>query len=61
MNFDEMQKANHFINTIRTEGKGLSKWEEDFVDSIEEQFNTKKHLSPRQMEILENIYAEKTN
>lgn len=38
----------------------LTEWEEDFVSSIRKQFERKGELSPRQFEILEQIYAEKT-
>lgn len=39
----------------------LSKWELSFIESLDEQLQRKKTLSPRQAEILEKIYADKTN
>lgn len=33
----------------------LTEWEDNFVDSCGEQYDRKKELSPRQMEILEDI------
>lgn len=50
-----------WVETIETEGINLTKWEEDFVQSIRERFDQGRfHLSERQAEILERIYAEKT-
>lgn len=53
-----------WIDAIKTDGINLSKWEEDFVDSLEEQIESRKGreepLSEKQAEILERIYAEKT-
>ena len=37
-------------------GKDLTVWEQDFVDSIYEQFQDKGDLSTRQCEILERLY-----
>ncbi len=49
-----------WLEAIKTEGRGLTKWEQDFVDSIWEQFEERGSLSDRQEEILERIYSEKT-
>lgn len=49
-----------WVEMIQTEGRGLTKWEEDFVSSIEEQLQS-HGISERQAEILERIYAEKTS
>jgi hypothetical protein len=38
------------------DAEGLTKWEEDFILSVEEQFLVKENLSNRQCEILERIY-----
>ena len=51
---------NHWIATISEEGRGLTKWEEDFMESIVEQFEVRNWISDKQEEILERIYAEKT-
>jgi hypothetical protein len=53
--------ASHFLDLIQTEAHGLSKWEEDFIDSVAEQLVKRRSLSDRQFEILERIYAEKTS
>lgn len=39
----------------------LTDWEESFVESIKDQWDRKHFLSPKQREILERIYDEKTN
>lgn len=39
----------------------LTKWEEEFTESISVQFETKKNLSERQCEILEKIYEKVTS
>lgn len=49
-----------WISQIQEEGKGLTKWEEEFILSIQEQFELRGSISDRQEEILERIYAERT-
>lgn len=49
-----------WIDKVNYESKNLSKWEEDFMESITDQFDRRGLLSDRQEEILERIYAEKT-
>jgi hypothetical protein len=49
-----------WIDKIQEEGRGLSKWEQDFVQSVSNQFCERGSISDRQEEILERIYAEKT-
>ena len=51
----------HWVDTIQEEGRRLTSWEEEFVDSIAERLANRRSLSERQMEILERIYAEKTS
>ncbi len=48
-----------WIDMVINDSKGLTKWEENFVDSIAEQFEKTRSLSDRQEEILERIYTEK--
>jgi len=38
----------------------LTEWEENFLESIKEQWEKKRALSVKQREILERIYNEKT-
>lgn len=51
----------YWIDTIVNEASDkLSDWETNFIESIDAQLRLKGSLSPRQIEILERIYAEKT-
>jgi len=60
----QYQKYRSWIDIIKTDGVNLSKWEEDFVESLSDQLERKKNkdepLSERQAEILERIYTERT-
>lgn len=49
-----------WISCINDQGKGLTKWELDFMESVSEQFLEKNWISNKQEEILERIYADKT-
>ncbi len=49
-----------WIECVNTEGRNLSAWEVNFMESITDQFERAGSLSERQREILERIYAEKT-
>lgn len=48
-----------WIEDVNSEGRNLSDWETNFMESITEQFGTRGGLSEKQEEILERIYAEK--
>jgi hypothetical protein len=50
----------HMLRELESPAKPLSKWELSFVESISEQFETRRTLSDKQFEILERIYAERT-
>ena len=54
------QIIQQWITDVQDEGRGLTKWEEGFIESIAEQFEGSGSLSDRQEEILERIRAEKT-
>jgi len=54
------QIIQQWITDVQNEGRGLTKWEEGFIESITEQFEESGSLSDRQEEILERIRAEKT-
>lgn len=57
----EQSEWNGWLETIETEGRDLTKWEEEFCQSIRERFDEGRfNLSEKQVEILERIYAEKT-
>lgn len=56
----DVQVIEQWINTINEEGRNLSKWELDFMESITDQFESKNWISDKQEEIVERIYADKT-
>lgn len=49
-----------WIDALRTPAKMLTDWEERFVASVSVQLELRGSLKPRQVEILERLYAEKT-
>jgi hypothetical protein len=49
-----------WIESVNSEGRGLTSWELGFMKSITDQFERSGSLSDRQEEILERIYANKT-
>jgi hypothetical protein len=49
-----------WIESVNSKGRGLTKWEFSFMESITDQFERSGSLSDRQEEILERIYADKT-
>jgi len=51
---------NHMFEQLDIYGEDLTEWEENFVESVKGQFNQRGSLSPRQREILEKIYANRT-
>ncbi len=53
--------ARHMLESLESPSRELTKWEENFIESVAEQYQTKGWLSDRQLEILEKIYAEKTS
>ena len=57
----EHQLIEHMLESLATPSRELTKWEEDFIASITETFTAWKHLSDKQFEVLNRIYAEKTS
>lgn len=57
---DRSQQIERMLNALESPSHSLTKWEEDFLASLSEQFHSRGTLSDRQFEILDNIYAEKT-
>lgn len=49
-----------FIEKIQTEGRGLTKWETDFVESVAEQLQSRGSLTVDQVEVLDRIYVRCT-
>ena len=50
----------YMLSALEAPVRDLSAWEENFVESVTEQWKEKHWLSERQQEILERIYSEKT-
>ncbi len=50
-----------FLKEIRQSGRDLSPWEFDFIQSIQAQLRFQAKLSDRQIEKLEQIYADHTS
>jgi uncharacterized membrane-anchored protein len=60
MDPDQHKLVLYMLQDLETPYKELTKWEEEFVASVKEQFERTHNLSERQFEILERIYTEKT-
>lgn len=60
MNRQPPEVIEHWISTILSEGRGVTKWEQTFVEDLAEQIEESGTLSERQEEILESIYAKRT-
>jgi hypothetical protein len=56
----QSENIEHMLRALETPHKTLTKWEENFIESLNEQYQSRGTLSERQYEILERIYAEKT-
>lgn len=50
----------YFFAQIEINSRGLTDWEEKFIESIKEQWISKGTLTISQYEHLEKIYAERT-
>jgi hypothetical protein len=48
-----------WIARVNSEGRNLTEWEQSFMESVTDQMDRQRHLSERQIEILERIYTEK--
>lgn len=49
-----------WLETIERDGRNLTTWEQEFVESLRERVDRGQTLSEKQAAILERIYAEKT-
>lgn len=59
-NFDP-QIALYYLTSIRESAPSLlTKWEADFLDSIEDLLGSREPLTQNQYETLERIYTERT-
>ncbi len=54
------ENIEYFIKELEAPVRELTDWEENFIESISDQFTRRSYLSDKQFEILERIYAEKT-
>lgn len=57
---DQRTQIEQMLSDLENPRKPLTKWEEQFLESIADQFEHSHTLSDRQFEILDRIYAEKT-
>ena len=57
---DDNDTWSGWVAAIRADGVNLTKWEEDFVESVAGLLERRGTLSERQAEILERIYADRT-
>jgi hypothetical protein len=48
-----------YLDCLKTPSEELSTWEEDFIESLTEQFDERGTLTDRQFEKLEDIYDSK--
>ena len=55
----EAEFIKEMLDRTAHEGVNLTKWEEDFIESISNQFDIRNSLSDKQIDILEKIYTEK--
>ena len=58
---DKQKLIEQMLQALETPSKELTKWEENFLESLNEQYQTRGTLSDRQMEVLDRIYSEKTS
>ena len=57
-NWDEVQ-TNYMLEKIAERGRDLTKWEEDFILSINEMVNEGRKLTEKQYDVLRRIFTEK--
>lgn len=54
-----MAKVSEMLADLVAPRKALTKWEEQFVESVSDQFDRNGSLTPKQIETLEKIHEEK--
>lgn len=59
--FYTLEELKHFVSYTLCHGKGLTDWELKFMKDMEKQLEKYGKTSPKQQEIIERIYAEKTS
>lgn len=48
------------VDAIDDRGRGLTEWEEQFINSVKGHYKMKGYLSPKQIEHIEKIYKART-
>jgi len=61
MPLDKKEQIRMMLDALETPSKELTKWEQQFLESIADQFDRTQTLSDKQFDILDRIYAEKTD
>lgn len=54
----------YWLDSIQSDGHDLTEWEENFIDNLvqkREEWGERWLLTPRQEEVLERIYNERTH
>lgn len=54
------QRVKDWIDQINQHGRNLPTWEDEFMEKMTEKFALYGNLSKREVEIVEEIYANKT-
>jgi hypothetical protein len=60
MTADQQKLTEHMLKELESPSRDLTTWEENFLESVADQYSRSRQLSERQFDILERIYAEKT-
>lgn len=55
----DSRKIDEMLNDLKNPSKDLSRWEESFIESLCDQWDSTEHLSERQIEKLEEIHGAK--
>ena len=56
-----LEHVEDWLDSIWGHAGRLTQWEREFIESVTEQWEERRSLSGRQLDILEKIYAEKTD
>jgi len=48
-----------WLERIAVEGRNLTKWEHEFIESVQDQFDRSGSLSDKQVDVVERIYTER--
>jgi len=56
-----VEQVQEMIDKIEAEARGLTEWEQHFINDMVKVFPRTANLSEKQLEVIERIYAAKTN